>query len=123
MRIKITVPDRGKQNHRTLTVYDHDPKRYTEHSVICDVKGQNRLRQVMAIIRKHAFQYDKLDLSVMKTEDGKGFRLMTYTQNWTGRACYYAGIIQGVERIKRSRRKKRTNKSVLVPGMSPAPKW
>lgn len=107
--LKISLPN---NNHTGFFIADHDKSRYGDYSVVERFRSQNRLRKVMSILRKFANGGDRrflgnLDLSVMRSEDGREYELLTYSRHWEGRASYYAGVYIAVERLKRSIRGKK----------------
>jgi hypothetical protein len=122
--LKISLPQYGSKDQEfyNIPIFDYDKKFYTDgYSVVGDAHlvvsrgatSQNRLREMIAILLKHApyGRWDRgisnLNLAIMKREDGQGYRLMTRSDSWAGRSSYYAGIIKAVEGIRRRCRKRK----------------
>lgn len=73
--------------HRRLGILNAQP---TDYSLVMNVRSQNLLRKLLSILRKHRLQED------LAVSNEQGFiQLWAYTRNWSGRACFIAGVLYG----------------------------
>ena len=104
--IKVTLPN---HRHVLLGVSPYNVSKYSEFGgCIDEARDENRLRWMLATLRKHGVGI-QWNVHIMRTEDGKHFRLLGYERNgaWKGYSSYCAGILCAAARHRRRKKKRR----------------
>lgn len=91
---------------RLWYVYAFDKSHYITHGAVADAKTVNRVKQILATFRKH--RVSPWNLTVMRSEDGKGYRILARCDSHlTYLPSYCGGILFAVDRRRRKKRRRK----------------